>query len=39
MAAVKLSFTWLGVRKTFAPDQRTTAARAMTRGMRHSGVY
>ena len=28
MAAVKLSFTWLGVRKTLAPDQRTTAARA-----------
>ena len=25
MAAVKLSFTWLGVRKTLAPDQRTTA--------------
>ena len=28
MAAVKLSFTWLCVRKTLAPDQRTTAARA-----------
>ncbi len=28
MAAVKLSFTWLGIRKTFAPEQRTTAARA-----------
>ncbi len=28
MAAVKLSFAWLGVRKSFAPDQRTTAARA-----------
>jgi hypothetical protein len=28
MAAVKLSFTWLGVRKTLAPEQRTTAARA-----------
>jgi len=28
MAAVKLAFTWLGVRKTLAPDQRTTAARA-----------
>ena len=28
MAAVKLSFTWLGVRKTLAPVQRTTAARA-----------
>jgi hypothetical protein len=28
MAAVKLSFTWLGVRETLAPDQRTTAARA-----------
>jgi hypothetical protein len=27
-AAVKLSFTWLGVRKTLAPEQRTTAARA-----------
>ena len=26
MAAVKLSFTWLGVRKTLAPEQRTTAA-------------
>jgi hypothetical protein len=28
MAAVKLAFTWLGVRKTLAPVQRTTAARA-----------
>jgi hypothetical protein len=28
MAAVKLSFTCLGVRKTLAPEQRTTAARA-----------
>jgi hypothetical protein len=28
MASVKLSFTWLGVRKTLAPEQRTTAARA-----------
>jgi hypothetical protein len=28
MAAVRLSFTWLGVRMTLAPDQRTTAARA-----------
>ena len=28
MAAVKLSFTWLGVRKTLAPEQRTIAARA-----------
>jgi len=28
MAAVTLSFTWLGVRKTLAPEQRTTAARA-----------
>ena len=28
MAAVKLSFTWHGVRKTLAPEQRTTAARA-----------
>jgi hypothetical protein len=28
MAAMKLSFTWLGVRKTLAPEQRTTAARA-----------
>ena len=28
MAAVKLSFTWLGVRKTLAPEQRTTAAQA-----------
>ena len=27
MAAVKLAFTWLGVRRTLAPDQRTTAAR------------
>jgi len=26
--AVKLAFTWLGVRKTLAPEQRTTAARA-----------
>jgi hypothetical protein len=38
MAAVKLSFTWLGVRKTLAPEQRTTAARALTRGMRRPGV-
>ena len=28
MAAVRLSFTWLGVRKTLTPEQRTTAARA-----------
>jgi hypothetical protein len=28
MAAVKLAFTWLGVRKTLAPELRTTAARA-----------
>ncbi len=28
MAAVKLSFTWLGVRKSLAPEQRTTAAQA-----------
>jgi hypothetical protein len=28
MAAVKLAFTWLGVRKTLAPEQRTTAAQA-----------
>jgi hypothetical protein len=28
MAAVTLAFTWLGVRKTLAPEQRTTAARA-----------
>ena len=28
MAAVRLSFTSLGVRKTLAPEQRTTAARA-----------
>ena len=28
MAAVRVSFTWLGVRKTLAPEQRTTAARA-----------
>jgi hypothetical protein len=27
MAAVRLSFTWLGVLKTFAPEQRTIAAR------------
>jgi hypothetical protein len=26
--AVRLAFTWLGVRKTLAPEQRTTAARA-----------
>jgi len=26
MAAVKLAFTWLGVRRTLAPEQRTTAA-------------
>ena len=29
MAAVRLAFTWLGVRKTLAPEQRTTAARAV----------
>jgi len=28
MAAVRLAFTWLGVRRTLAPEQRTTAARA-----------
>ena len=28
MAAVKIAFTWLGVRKTLAPEQQTTAARA-----------
>jgi hypothetical protein len=28
MAAVRLAVTWLGVRKTLAPEQRTTAARA-----------
>ena len=28
MAAVRVAFTWLGVRKTLAPEQRTTAARA-----------
>jgi hypothetical protein len=28
MAAVRLAFTWLGVRKTLAPEQRSTAARA-----------
>jgi hypothetical protein len=28
MAAVRLGFTWLGVRKTLAPEQRTTAVRA-----------
>jgi hypothetical protein len=28
MAAVKLSFTWLGVRKTLAQEQRTITARA-----------
>ena len=28
MAAVRLAFTWLGVRKTLPPEQRTTAARA-----------
>jgi hypothetical protein len=28
MAAVKLSFTWLGVRNALAPEQQTTAARA-----------
>ena len=28
MAAVNLSFAWLGVRKTLIPEQRTTAARA-----------
>jgi len=28
MAAVRLSFTWLGVRRTLAPEQRSTAAEA-----------
>ena len=28
MAAGKLAFTWLGVRKTLAPEQRSRAARA-----------
>ena len=28
MAAVKLSFSWRGVRKTLVPEQRTTSARA-----------
>jgi len=28
MAAARLAFTWLGVRKTSAPEQRTPAARA-----------
>jgi hypothetical protein len=28
MAPVRLAFTWLGVRKALAPEQRTTAARA-----------
>ncbi len=27
MAAVRLSFTWLGARRTFAPEQRSTADR------------
>ena len=27
MVAVRLAFTWLGVRQTLAPEQRTTAAR------------
>ena len=33
MAAVRLAFTWLGVRKTLAPEQRTTAARAFQADM------
>ncbi len=28
MAAVRLAFTWLGTRKTLAPEQRYTAAQA-----------
>jgi hypothetical protein len=28
MGTVRPAFTWLGVRKTLAPEQRTTAARA-----------
>jgi hypothetical protein len=28
MAAARLAFTWLSVRKTLAPEQRTPAARA-----------
>ena len=38
MAAVKLSFTWLGVRKTLAPKQRTTAARAFYADREHLGL-
>jgi hypothetical protein len=32
MAAVRLAFTWLGVRKTLAPEQRTTSTRAIPAG-------
>ena len=39
MAAVRLAYTWLGVRKTLAPEQRSTAARALTRVIRQPGVY
>lgn len=39
MAAVRLAFAWLGVRKTLAPEQRTTAARVFhaDRGLRSAG--
>jgi hypothetical protein len=32
MATFRLVFTWLGVRKTLALEQRTTAARAFHAG-------
>jgi hypothetical protein len=39
MAAVRLAFTWLGVRRTLAPERRTTAARVLTRVKRQPGTY
>ena len=41
MAAVKLAFTWLGVRRTLAPEQRTTAARVFhaDRGLLPAGRH
>jgi hypothetical protein len=44
MAAVRLAFTWFGVRKTLAPEQRTTAAkkwgreRLLLRGIPRQGL-
>ena len=39
MAAVKLSFTWLGVWKPLAPEQCRTTAGTLTRVIRQPGVH